>query len=174
MAASRTWRAHVVEEHEEGAAGRDDATVHRHTDHRRTHRMLTDAVVHLPAAGMFERLCLLALQFGAGVAGEVGGAGEQAGHSVERCVERLLDGDTGGDLLAQFERRQRGFPAGDTGGTPTCVPRGLVDRRRCLALATIARTRRRPAPRSDCGRPTPAPAEPRTACRGFPSPLWCE
>ena len=108
-----------------------------HADHRRAHRVLADAVVHLPAAGVLERLRLLVGELGAGVAGEVGGAGEQAGHAVERGVERLLDRDTRGDLLALLERRQRRLPAGDAGGAPTGIPRGLVERRRGLALRPL-------------------------------------
>ena len=138
-------RPHVVEEDEERAAGGQHATVLRHADHRGSHRVLADAVVHLAAAGMFERLRLLAGQLGTGVAGEVGGADEQAGHTVERCIERLLDGDTGRDLLALLERGQCGFPSGDAGSAPTRVPRRLVDAWMRPCASTIDRTRRRRA-----------------------------
>ena len=53
-------RAHVVEEDEERAAGGEHAAVHGHADHRRAHRVLAHAEVDLAAAGVLERLRLLA------------------------------------------------------------------------------------------------------------------
>ena len=43
--------AHVVDEHEECAAGGQHTAVQRHAHHRRAHRVLSNAVVHLPTTG---------------------------------------------------------------------------------------------------------------------------
>ena len=84
--------------------------------------MLADAVVDLAAVGRRGGHRLLAGQLGAGVAGEVGGAGHQAGHPGEGGVEGLLDGDPGGDGLALLERRQRVLPAVQPAGGPAGGP----------------------------------------------------
>ena len=105
----------------------------------------------------------LAVELGAGVAGEVGAAGDQPGHDVGDGVEARLDGVAGGDLLAgskvgsfpasprgpgpRGRRRARpGRRSTPPGAPPT--PRGL---RRGDARAGRTRPRRR-APRTLVGR----------------------
>ena len=95
-------RAHVVEEDEERPADREHAAVHRHPDACRAHRVLADPVVHLPAAGVVGGLlAALVGQLDAGVAGEVGGAGDEAGEVRHGRGEHLRHRLAGGDLLAR-------------------------------------------------------------------------
>ena len=84
-------RAHVVEEHEERPADREDAAVAGHADHRRPHAVLANAVVDLPAAGRLGCLLGSVGQLRSGVAGEVGGAGHQSGERVDAGGEHLAD-----------------------------------------------------------------------------------
>ncbi len=112
-------RAHVVGEHEEGAADRQGAPVQRHADQRRTHRMLADAVVDVSPAAVFGRERGRPGQAGAVAAGEVGRTGDQAGEAVVGGVERLLDRLAGGERLAEVVGGQVGVPTVGAGHEPT-------------------------------------------------------
>ena len=97
--------------------------------------MLADAVVHLPAVGVRDRLRQLILQLGPGVAGEIGCARHQCRHGVERRIERLLDRDPGGDRLAVGERGECLLPAGQTCRMPGGIPQRGIDAGRVVPLA---------------------------------------
>ena len=87
-AARRTARPHVVAEHEERAADREDAAVQRpcrsSTPPMPCSR--TPKWIWRPA-GVVGRLHAVVLEHGAGVAGEVGAAADEAGHDVGERLE---------------------------------------------------------------------------------------
>ena len=117
--------AHVVEEDEERPTDREHAAVHRHPDARRTHGVLADPVVHLAAAGVVGGLLTARLgQLDAGVAGEVGGAGNEPWEVRHGRGEHLRHRLAGRDLLASLEHRQVVLPALGAGALPRGVPRG--------------------------------------------------
>ena len=166
-------RAHVVEEHEERATGGQHAAVACHADHRRAHGVLADAVVHLPAAGCSNDLGGLPGELGAGVAGEVGGAGDEAGHAVERGVERLLDRDAGrrSSRPARRSAVRRVQPAMPVAAQQASHSASSIVTQPCAC----DHDRDALAPRSAacCGTRRPDRRVPRTARRGCPSRLWC-
>ena len=97
--------AHVVAEHEEGAArGHEEA--HRHAVHDRAHAVLADAVVELAAAEAVDVDHRRVLELQAGVLGEVGAAAHQPGHDVEDGVD---------DRAARLAGGEPSSPASHTG-----------------------------------------------------------
>jgi transketolase N-terminal domain/subunit len=106
--------AHVVAEHEEGATDRDHPAVEAEPGHDAAHAVLTDAVGDGPAARMLLALTIGAVELGAGVAGEIGAAGGQAGHLRGDGVQGLVDRHARGDALADLlPLRQELFEAGE-------------------------------------------------------------
>ena len=104
-------------------------------DHRRSHAVLAHAVVRLAAAGRLGGLLHGVGELRPGVAGEVGGAGDEPGEGVDAGGEHLADRLARGDLLALGERRQRRLPAVDPAAAPGGVPlRPLVGVRRLERL----------------------------------------
>ena len=139
-------RTHVVEKDEERSAGWQHAAVQRHANHRRTHRVLAHAVVHLPTLRCGWGVRDLAGELGARVAGQVGRASDKSWYAVECCIERLLDSNTRCDLLALLESGQCRFPTIDTAGCPARVPHGTIELagvEAVLPLVTRRRTTRR-------------------------------
>ncbi len=86
--------------------------MHGHAVHHGAHAVLADAVVDEPTAGVVGGLHALVVELHPGVAGQVGPAGEQAGHHVGDGVQHLGAGLAGGEgLAAGLPARQLGLPA---------------------------------------------------------------
>ena len=138
-------RAHVVGEHQEGAADGQHATVQRGADQGRAHGVLADAERDLRAARLVGGEQRLALERETDVAGQIGAAGDEAGHDAVDGVEHLLGCHTRGGLLVGAEGGQRGLPTGQTAGAEGGLPLGLSTGERRMGSFVPVRTGQRPA-----------------------------
>ena len=90
--------AHIIAEHQEGAAIGDDAAVQRHAVHRGSHTKFANAVMDIAASVISRREQRLALGLGVVGAGQIRRTAQQFRQCRHQCVERHFAGLAGRNL----------------------------------------------------------------------------